>query len=403
MDSHWYFPSRYAQKTAPSRKVVSIPVQFVGSGGRSRSDSAVKIQKVFRGFRVRRSVRKIAAIRREVEEMERKVSKESTVESIRSDPKERLRVNEVLMSLLFQLDSVRGVDSAVRDCRKAVIRRAIVLQELVDAIVAGTGERTLGSAGEDASESGKEIAGAVDQTLEASKADEGELRGEASETEISAAYLVDNCCDLPENCETLEDLETRVVDSIPNSVESMPKSSEANDTHCENSEKVDLGGVDEVGIETKANGSEEIAESMGAIQGESESGSSADPESFVEGVGENSTKQEEGMEVVGAERKEEVGVGEDCGGDGGKEESKRGRVLLLERMMEDNERMMGLMTELLEKNEMQTRLLSSLSQRVGQLERAFMCEKLRRKKKRQAVGAVDGLQNLPDTRKSGER
>ncbi|KAE8023730.1 hypothetical protein FH972_009398 [Carpinus fangiana] len=392
MDSHWCFPSRYLQKTAPSRKVVSIPVQFVGSGGRSRSDSAVKIQKAFRGFLVRRSVRKIAEIRREVEVMERKISEESTVDLIRIDPKERLRVNEALMSLLFRLDSVRGVDSAVRDCRKAVIRRAIVLQEMVDAIVAGVGERTIGSTGGDASEAGKEIAGAVDQTLEAPKADDGELRGKASETEISAADLVDNCCDAHENWGSLEELETHVVDSKPNSVESMPNLSEANDKHCENSEKVDLGGVGEVGIETKANGSEENAESVGMSQ--SESGSSADPDSLVEGVEENSTKQEEeGMEIVGPERKEEVG------GAAGREESKRDNEVL-ERMMEDNERMMGLMTELLEKNEMQTRLLSSLSHRVEQLERAFMCDKLRRKKKkRHAFGAVDGLEKLPDTRK----
>jgi hypothetical protein len=392
MDSHWYFPSRYAQKTetVPSRKVVSIPVKFVGSGCRSRSDSALKIQKAFRGFLVRRSVRKIAAMRREVEEMERKVSEESTVESIRSDQKERLRVNEALMSLLFRLDSVRGVDSAVRDCRKAVIRRAIAMQELVDAIVAGDGERILRSSSEG-------IAGAVNQTLEAPKAD----NGQASETEISAADLVDNCCDLRENCETSEELKTQVVDSIPNSVDSMPNPSEASDADCENSDKVDLGGVDEVGIETKANRSEEIAESVGKSQSESESGSSADPESLVEGVEENSTKQEEGMEIVGPERKE-VGVRDDCGGAGGREESKGGRELM-ERMMEDNERMMGLMTELFERNEMQTRLLSSLSQRVVQLERAFMCEKLRRKKKkRHADGAVDVLEKFPDTRKSGE-
>lgn len=391
MDSHWYFPSRYAQKMVPSRKVVSIPVKFVGSDGRSRSDSALKIQKAFRGFLVRRSVRKIAAMRREVEEIERKVSEELTVESIRSDQKERLRVNEALMSLLFRLDSVRGVDSAVRDCRKAVIRRAIALQELVDAIVAGAGEQILGSSGE-------EIAGAVNQTLEAPKPD----NDQASETEISAADLVDDCCDLRENCETLEELKTQVVDSIPNSVDSMPNPSEANDTHCENSDKVDLGGVDEAGIETMPNRSEEIAESVGESQSESESGSSADPESLVEGVEENSTKQEEGMEIVGPERKEEVGVGEDCGGAGEREESKGGRELM-ERMMEDNERMMGLMTELFERNAMQTRLLSSLSQRVVQLESAFMCEKLRRKKKkRHAVGAVDVLEKFPDTRKSGK-
>ena len=66
-----------------------------------------------------------------------------------------------------------------------------------------------------------------------------------------------------------------------------------------------------MGIETKANGSEENAESMGKSQ--SAFGSSADPDSLVEGVEENSKKQEEeGMEIVGPERKEKwVVLGEE--------------------------------------------------------------------------------------------
>lgn len=54
----------------------------------------------------------------------------------------------------------------------------------------------------------------------------------------------------------------------------------------------------------------------------------------------------------------------------------------LEKMVEDNEKMMEMMAQLFQRNEMQTRLLTSLSQRVEQLERAFACNKLRRKKKR---------------------
>ncbi|KAK9012069.1 hypothetical protein V6N11_040139 [Hibiscus sabdariffa] len=75
------------------------------------------------------------AIREQVNEMERSVAKIETLTLIRNDLKERLKVNEILMSLLFKLDSVRGVDLCVRNLRKFVIKKAIALQEMVDAII----------------------------------------------------------------------------------------------------------------------------------------------------------------------------------------------------------------------------------------------------------------------------
>ena len=154
---------------------MSIPVQFVGSGrGGSESDSsALKIQKVFRGFLVRKSVKKIAAIRREVDEVERRITREEALESMKNDPKERLRVNETLMSLLFRLDSVRGIDSGVRDCRKSVIKRAIALQEFLDSIVADGQTLTLG--------------GEVDEASDSSEIGEKEGKVSESEVEISGA------------------------------------------------------------------------------------------------------------------------------------------------------------------------------------------------------------------------
>ncbi|KAF2283087.1 hypothetical protein GH714_043410 [Hevea brasiliensis] len=136
---YYYPPVRHVpvhRQTTPVQKVVEIPVRYVESAP-SRLDSVVKIQKVFRGFLVRKSVRKIAAIRREVDEIETRISMKETVELIRRDSKETLKVNEMLMNLLLRLDSVPGVDSGVRDCRRAVIKKAIRLQEMVDAIVAG--------------------------------------------------------------------------------------------------------------------------------------------------------------------------------------------------------------------------------------------------------------------------
>ncbi|KAL2329636.1 hypothetical protein Fmac_017217 [Flemingia macrophylla] len=89
---------------------------------------------------------------------------------------------------------------------------------------------------------------------------------------------------------------------------------------------------------------------------------------------------EEGEEI-------EAMVGENClekNEEGGRYEGKDKRELLLENMAEENERMMEIMAQLLQRNEMQTRLLTSLTRRVEQLERAYACEKLKKKNKRNA-------------------
>ncbi|KAI3793900.1 hypothetical protein L1987_36523 [Smallanthus sonchifolius] len=130
------------QRSSP--KVISVPVHFVSSDqprttmSMLKDSAALKIQKLFRGFVVRKSVRKIASIRNEVTAIERRIDAIEVVNLIRSDAKERLRVNETLMSLLFKLDSIRGVDSGIRDLRKSVTRKAIALQEKVDSIAQQT-------------------------------------------------------------------------------------------------------------------------------------------------------------------------------------------------------------------------------------------------------------------------
>ncbi|KAJ0704392.1 putative IQ motif, EF-hand binding, BAG domain, BAG domain superfamily [Helianthus annuus] len=126
------------QKSSP--KVISVPVHFVSSDqppttiSMLKDSAALQIQKVFRGFVIRKTVKKIASIRNEVYEIERRIDDTEVVNLIRRDAKERLRVNETLMSLLFKLDSIRGVDCGIRDLRKAVTKKAIALQEKVDSI-----------------------------------------------------------------------------------------------------------------------------------------------------------------------------------------------------------------------------------------------------------------------------
>lgn len=117
-------------------KVVRIPVHFVGSEQVDRTGSAVKIQKVFRGFLVRKCLKKVKDIEVQVDEIEEKLWGSEVVELLRKEEKEKLRMNETLMSLLFKLDSICGMDFGVKLCRKAVIRKAIALQERIDAIAA---------------------------------------------------------------------------------------------------------------------------------------------------------------------------------------------------------------------------------------------------------------------------
>ncbi|KAK7855051.1 BAG family molecular chaperone regulator 5, mitochondrial [Quercus suber] len=116
-------------------------------------------------------MKKIAAIRREVDEVERRISREEALESMKKDPKERLRVNEMLMSLLFRLDPVRGIYSGLGIT--SVIKRAIALQEFLDSIVADGQTLTLG--------------GEVDEASDSSEIEEKEGKVSESEVEISGA------------------------------------------------------------------------------------------------------------------------------------------------------------------------------------------------------------------------
>ncbi|XP_014496904.1 golgin subfamily A member 6-like protein 6 [Vigna radiata var. radiata] len=245
---------------APS-KVVSIPVRFVGSE-RSRADSAIKIQRVLRGFLVRKTLKKIAAMRVELAQIESEIR----VEVVKREPKERMRVIETIMNLLLKLDSVRVLHySGLRECRKSVIRKAIALQEMLDQM------------------------GVADS-------DEG-VKSEKKEEEW--------------NCLVKEEEE------------------EEEDSGMENlrNEEDD----DEV---------EEI----------------------------------EGMRNEEVQDKESVLVKEEEG-------DRKKKELLMETMVEDNHKMIEMMAQLFQRNELQTSLLTSLSQRVEQLERVMASEKLRRKKK----------------------
>ncbi|XP_019452119.1 PREDICTED: uncharacterized protein LOC109354224 [Lupinus angustifolius] len=279
----------------PKKKVVSIPVHFVESE-RTRNNSAIKIQKVVRGFLVRNSMKRIKCIRVELEKIEDKVCVEETMELIMREGKERVKFSESIMNLVLKLDNVRVLDyySGVRGYRKSVIQKAIALQELIDQI------QMVGPTHHDQNQSTQ-----VDP-------------------DVRDSYLV--------KCEG----DVNAQDSY------LVKSEDDAYAYTKNREDLMDNGVGE--------------ESVGT--------------SMVEEVEENCLVKEE--------------VDQDCENKIGKEvnyENNKNKELL-ERMVEDNERMMNMMAQLFERNEMQTKLLSSLSQRVEQLERAYACDKLRKKKRR---------------------
>ncbi|XP_059300089.1 uncharacterized protein LOC132052525 [Lycium ferocissimum] len=280
----------------PTPKVVRIPVHFVGSEKPEpdRSGSALRIQKVFRGYLVRKSVKKILSIRKEVEDIEQKLLCSEKAEFIRKDEKERLRVNETLMSLLFKLDSIRGVDYGVRELRKGVIRKAIYLQEKIDSIVSTNQSDPM------------------EQTVDV---DNQAAASNYTTNDVESVHSVERSI---VKCEELQEKSTNqsdVYDPIEQSMDQGEPNYTTND--------------------------------------------------------EKSTVKEECIEGVNDDENETREL----------EESIRNRELL-EKMVEKNEKMVRMMNELCQRNEVQTKTLNSLTQRVDQLEKAFICDRLKTKKKK---------------------
>lgn len=272
-----------------SPKVVSIPVHFVGSENSSstrvvmsESTASLKIQKVWRGFVVRKNMKKILGIKKEVDAIEMRISDKKTADLIRSDAKERLKVNEMLMALLFRLDSIRGVDLGVRDCRRRAIKKAIMLQDAIASIDADG------------------------ETLPAPEEKEEEQ--------------------MPTECSI----------GVENS-----NSGDDTDGEQDQCSEVDEGYL-------LVNGEDECDMGKDAMEVEP-SPASVNVEDKVEGKKDNNNNEE-----------------------------------LMEKMIERNEILIGLVSDLCEKNKMQTQMINSLSNRVDHLEKSFRSRCKRRKQQQVA-------------------
>uniref|UniRef100_A0A2P2NLD8 BAG family molecular chaperone regulator 5 n=1 Tax=Rhizophora mucronata TaxID=61149 RepID=A0A2P2NLD8_RHIMU len=99
-----------------------------------QSDAAAKIQSAYRAYKIRKLYKTISSVNSEADHLQRQIQRQETVDAVRSNEKERLRMNEALMSLLLRLDSVPGFDTTVREARRKVSRRIVELQEILDGI-----------------------------------------------------------------------------------------------------------------------------------------------------------------------------------------------------------------------------------------------------------------------------
>lgn len=143
--SSYYHFSQSDQIDPPIHpQVTSIPVDFPSNQTPIHipvvlppsyaSSAAIKIQSAYRRRLVRTQIDRIRSAASEADRLERLIRRQDTVDAVRRDPRERLRISEELMAALLRLDGVPGFYTSVREIRRAVSRRIVGLQELLDAV-----------------------------------------------------------------------------------------------------------------------------------------------------------------------------------------------------------------------------------------------------------------------------
>ncbi|KAK8487448.1 hypothetical protein V6N13_032628 [Hibiscus sabdariffa] len=113
---------------------VPVPITVHLPQPHATATAALKIQSVYRARIIRNLYKQISSVNSEANRLQHLIQRQETVDSIRNDEMEKLRINETLMGLLLKLDSVPGIDPTVREARRKVSRRIVGLQEIVDGI-----------------------------------------------------------------------------------------------------------------------------------------------------------------------------------------------------------------------------------------------------------------------------
>jgi BAG domain/IQ calmodulin-binding motif len=359
----------------PKPKAVSIPIHFVNSdSGASQLPTqppasmapprpspemaSVKLQKVIRGYLVRKNCSIVRKIEAEAEAIEEEIARDKMV--LAKELKARIRIGEMLMNLLFRLDSVRGV----RDYRKKVIRKVISLQELVDSI----------SARGDSIESDTIEVGRSDLAVdyvqftgqdcnspqtEESKVVEAVDSMEESPIDLTNSIDTNKCAEQTPSSSVEDDMVVAAVNSMESPIEPI--------TSTETSQMGKLGEKQNVDEEfTEAQELDEVCDPTEALE-------------FEETV-------ERSNPVDQAPESSQVVT---CNEDKNETEMK-GMRDVMERVVVESERMKNLMGELCQSSARQWRLMEGLVDRVQRLEREVTKMERRDKKKRKGNGKKSG-------------
>ncbi|XP_072981678.1 uncharacterized protein [Typha angustifolia] len=351
--------------SAKKPKVVSIPVHYVGSEpevvkkrsppaperapdrrvmeGAMAAAAAVKVQKVFRGFLVRKNMAIVRKVEAEADEIERMIL--AAQEVMRRDTKERVRVSEMLMRCLFRLDSVRGV----RDYRKKVIRRVISLQEVVDAVSA---------AGETLEKGSEEVAAESQVPKETEETPEAGLEA----MEVAEEGAAENLTLDPTPIEVMSPGETLVFG--------------------ETKQKSNL--IEELALETPEtleSSSSDAADTSGDVAKEATHEGKEEDFVMVQMEGEEAPEPSESSVTTAEESLEasKSNLARDSAKEASESSSSR-------EVMAESEKLQGLMAELCERSAQQCRIMGGLVQRVEKLERAVQRMEEKAKKKRRQGG-----------------
>ncbi|KAL4185176.1 hypothetical protein AMTRI_Chr10g4620 [Amborella trichopoda] len=96
--------------------------------------AASKIQASYRGHVARSQLKTIVAVNSEADKCTALMQRQETVDRVRVDERERVRLNERLMALLLRLDEVHTHFPEIRELRRRVSRRIVGLLEILDAV-----------------------------------------------------------------------------------------------------------------------------------------------------------------------------------------------------------------------------------------------------------------------------
>ncbi|KAM0020154.1 putative IQ motif, EF-hand binding, BAG domain, BAG domain superfamily [Helianthus debilis subsp. tardiflorus] len=358
-----------------SPEVIQIPVHFFSSKQpqkpsslSTKSAAALKIQSLFRGFLVRKSVNKISSIRNQVCEAE------TSAELIRTDAKERLRVNETLMLLLLKLDSIRGVDFGVREFRKAVINKAIAVQEILDSAV-DESVRTVTKQVTD-TDSVMNVDGVVDVTVDNVNAVDSVVNdtvrsGETVEIDCGTVTERVTCTDCVMNVDGVVDVTVEDVSVVDSVVDDTIRSGETVEVDCGTVTELVTGTDSAMNVDGVVDVTFENVSVVDSVADDTiRSGETVVIDCGI--VTENATVEDVKEIDVNCDSVEVI-------------DDRKRSIQLLEKLIDDNEKMTSLMTRMFERDEMQTRMINSLSRRVEQLEKTL---KPRKKKKKKMMHSV---------------